>query len=96
MSSEPPALCVAVNGDFVAVGYHRDGVKLYSIESGVCQYFDSMSASQFSELFNLNFNIEELVSHFNLICPSVLDFVAPFKDKRFKNSPQPWINYSIN
>ncbi|XP_030016093.1 telomerase protein component 1 [Sphaeramia orbicularis] len=34
VSSELPALCVAVNEDFVAVGYHRDGVKLYSIESG--------------------------------------------------------------
>ncbi|XP_068196133.1 telomerase protein component 1 [Antennarius striatus] len=32
-SSKPPALCVAVNGDYAAVGYHGDGLKLFSIES---------------------------------------------------------------
>lgn len=32
--SEAPALCVAVNGDCVAVGYHGDGIKLFSLESG--------------------------------------------------------------
>ncbi|KAM6989331.1 telomerase protein component 1 [Tautogolabrus adspersus] len=33
-SSPPAALCVAVNGDFVAVGYHIDGIKLFSLETG--------------------------------------------------------------
>ncbi|KAI4809966.1 hypothetical protein KUCAC02_018817 [Chaenocephalus aceratus] len=33
-SSQPAALCVAVNGDFAAVGYHGDGIKLFSLESG--------------------------------------------------------------
>ena len=34
-ASQPAALCVAVNGDFAAVGYHGDGIKLFSLESGV-------------------------------------------------------------
>ncbi|XP_031721049.1 telomerase protein component 1 [Anarrhichthys ocellatus] len=33
--SEPAAaLCVAVNGDYAAVGYHGDGIKLFSLDSG--------------------------------------------------------------
>ena len=32
-SSGPSALCVAVNGDYVAVGYHGDGIKLFSLET---------------------------------------------------------------
>ncbi|XP_068604898.1 telomerase protein component 1 [Brachionichthys hirsutus] len=32
-SSEPAALCVAVDGDYAAVGYHGDGLKLFSIDS---------------------------------------------------------------
>ncbi|XP_035526254.1 telomerase protein component 1 [Morone saxatilis] len=31
--SEPAALCVAVNGDYAAVGYHGDGIKLFSLDS---------------------------------------------------------------
>ncbi|CAK6973113.1 LOW QUALITY PROTEIN: telomerase protein component 1 [Scomber scombrus] len=34
VTSEPAALCVAVNGDHVAVGYHREGIKLFSIGTG--------------------------------------------------------------
>ncbi|KAL0966294.1 hypothetical protein UPYG_G00293480 [Umbra pygmaea] len=30
----PAALCVAVTGDYAAVGYHGDGLKLFHIESG--------------------------------------------------------------
>ncbi|XP_037643580.1 telomerase protein component 1 isoform X2 [Sebastes umbrosus] len=30
----PAALCVAVNGDYAAVGYHGDGIKLFSLDSG--------------------------------------------------------------
>nr|XP_057928981.1 telomerase protein component 1 [Doryrhamphus excisus] len=33
-STEPGALCAAVNGDYVAVGYHGDGFKLFCISSG--------------------------------------------------------------
>nr|XP_040028059.1 telomerase protein component 1 isoform X1 [Gasterosteus aculeatus aculeatus] len=33
-TSEPAALCVAVNGDCAAVGYHGDGIKLFSLDSG--------------------------------------------------------------
>jgi len=33
--SEPAALCVAVNGDCAALGYHGDGIKLFSLDSGV-------------------------------------------------------------
>uniref|UniRef100_A0A1A8DN79 Telomerase-associated protein 1 n=3 Tax=Nothobranchius TaxID=28779 RepID=A0A1A8DN79_NOTKA len=32
--SQPPALCVAANGDCAAVGYHGDGIKLFSHNSG--------------------------------------------------------------
>ncbi|XP_074544766.1 telomerase protein component 1-like [Halichoeres trimaculatus] len=32
--SAPAALCVAVNGDYAAVGYHGDGIKLFNLESG--------------------------------------------------------------
>ncbi|XP_041849088.1 telomerase protein component 1 isoform X3 [Melanotaenia boesemani] len=32
--SEPAALCVAVNGDYAAVGYHGDGIKVFSLDSG--------------------------------------------------------------
>ncbi|XP_074545467.1 telomerase protein component 1-like [Halichoeres trimaculatus] len=32
--SASAALCVAVNGDYAAVGYHADGIKLFSLESG--------------------------------------------------------------
>lgn len=35
VTSQPAALCVAVNGDYVAVGYHADGIKLFSLRSGV-------------------------------------------------------------
>ncbi|XP_051276117.1 telomerase protein component 1 [Dicentrarchus labrax] len=31
--SEPAALCVAVNGDYAAVGYHGGGIKLFSLDS---------------------------------------------------------------
>ncbi|KAM8849775.1 telomerase protein component 1 isoform 2-T4 [Spinachia spinachia] len=34
VASEPAALCVAVNGDYAAVGYHGDGIKLFSLDSG--------------------------------------------------------------
>ncbi|XP_041659793.1 telomerase protein component 1 [Cheilinus undulatus] len=34
VTSEPAALCVAVNGDYAAVGYHGDGIKLFSLETG--------------------------------------------------------------
>ncbi|KAL6103821.1 tep1 [Pungitius sinensis] len=34
VASEPAALCVAVNGDCAAVGYHGDGIKLFSLDSG--------------------------------------------------------------
>ncbi|XP_067462602.1 telomerase protein component 1 [Thunnus thynnus] len=34
VTSEPAALCVAVNGDYVAVGYHVEGIKLFSLTSG--------------------------------------------------------------
>ncbi|XP_039457679.1 telomerase protein component 1-like [Oreochromis aureus] len=34
VTSQPAALCVAVNGDYVAVGYHADGIKLFSLRSG--------------------------------------------------------------
>ncbi|XP_061775591.1 telomerase protein component 1 isoform X2 [Nerophis ophidion] len=33
-SSVPGALCAAVKGDYVAVGYHNDGFKLFCISSG--------------------------------------------------------------
>ncbi|XP_061587905.1 telomerase protein component 1 isoform X2 [Cololabis saira] len=33
-ASHPATLCVAVNGDHTAVGYHGDGMKLFSLESG--------------------------------------------------------------
>ncbi|XP_064201609.1 telomerase protein component 1 [Anguilla rostrata] len=33
-TTEPPALCVEVSGCHAAVGYHGDGVKLYSADSG--------------------------------------------------------------
>ena len=66
--------------------------------------FNSMSASKFSELFttasltafNPHFNTEELVSLFNHTCQSVLDSVAPYKDKKSKRVPQPWLNESTN
>ncbi|KAM7400175.1 hypothetical protein PAMA_004735 [Pampus argenteus] len=34
VTAEPAALCVAVNGDHVAVGYHGDGIKLFCLNSG--------------------------------------------------------------
>lgn len=34
VTSEPPALCVTVNGDYAAVGYHGNGIKLFSLSSG--------------------------------------------------------------
>ncbi|KAM7379694.1 hypothetical protein PAMP_005228 [Pampus punctatissimus] len=34
VTSESAALCVAVNGDHVAVGYHGDGIKLFCLNSG--------------------------------------------------------------
>ncbi|XP_029930833.1 telomerase protein component 1 [Myripristis murdjan] len=33
-ASEPAALCVAGNGEYYAVGYHGDGIKLLNFESG--------------------------------------------------------------
>ncbi|KAM9458628.1 telomerase protein component 1 isoform 1-T2 [Salvelinus alpinus] len=33
-TTEPAALCVAVAGGYAAVGYHGDGLKLFSLESG--------------------------------------------------------------
>lgn len=35
VSHYPAALCVAVNGDCVAVGYHGAGIKLFSLDTGV-------------------------------------------------------------
>ncbi len=35
VTSEPAALCVAVNGDYAAVGYHGEGIRLFSLDSGV-------------------------------------------------------------
>ncbi|TKS79483.1 Telomerase protein component 1 [Collichthys lucidus] len=32
VTSEPAALCVAVNGDYAAVGYHGEGLKLFSLD----------------------------------------------------------------
>ncbi|KAM9469250.1 telomerase protein component 1-like isoform 2-T2 [Clarias gariepinus] len=34
--SEAAALCVAVNGHYVAVGYHGNGLKIYNGDSGSC------------------------------------------------------------
>uniref|UniRef100_A0AAQ6IID5 Telomerase-associated protein 1 n=1 Tax=Anabas testudineus TaxID=64144 RepID=A0AAQ6IID5_ANATE len=34
VNSKPAALCVAVNGDHAAVGYHGHGIRLYNIEIG--------------------------------------------------------------
>ncbi|XP_039671900.1 telomerase protein component 1 isoform X3 [Perca fluviatilis] len=34
VASEPAALCVAINGDYAAVGYHGEGFKLFSLDSG--------------------------------------------------------------
>ncbi|XP_056913598.1 telomerase protein component 1 isoform X2 [Takifugu flavidus] len=34
VSHDPAALCVAVNGDCVAVGYHGAGIKLFSLDTG--------------------------------------------------------------
>lgn len=31
---DPAALCVAVNGNYATVGYHGDGFKVFSLESG--------------------------------------------------------------
>lgn len=33
VKSKPAALCVAVNGGFAAVGYHGEGIKLFSLDS---------------------------------------------------------------
>ncbi|CAN9503016.1 unnamed protein product [Ophioblennius macclurei] len=33
-TSGPAALCVAAHGDYVAVGYHLDSVKIFSLDSG--------------------------------------------------------------
>ena len=62
-------------------------------------FFNSMPASDFSELFtpafltafNPHFNTEELASFFNHTCKSVLDSVAPYKEKKPKLSKQPWL-----
>ncbi|KAM3866164.1 telomerase protein component 1 [Diretmus argenteus] len=34
ITSDPAALCVAVDGDYAAVGYHGKGIKLFNRESG--------------------------------------------------------------
>ncbi|XP_071347004.1 telomerase protein component 1-like isoform X1 [Trachinotus anak] len=34
VNSAPAALCVAVNGDYAAVGYHGEGIKNFSLETG--------------------------------------------------------------
>ncbi|PWA30048.1 hypothetical protein CCH79_00009700, partial [Gambusia affinis] len=34
VTSDPAALCVAVSGDYAAVGYHGDGIKLFRTDSG--------------------------------------------------------------
>lgn len=34
-TAQPAALCVAVNKNCVAVGYHGDGIKLFSLDTGV-------------------------------------------------------------
>ncbi|XP_017266584.1 telomerase protein component 1 isoform X2 [Kryptolebias marmoratus] len=33
-ATDAPALCVAVDEDYAAVGYHGDGIKLFSLDSG--------------------------------------------------------------
>lgn len=38
VTSEPAALCVAVNGDYAAVGCHGAGIKLFSLDSGVFMF----------------------------------------------------------
>ncbi|CAL8366174.1 unnamed protein product [Boreogadus saida] len=37
-SSEPPALCVAVRGGCAAVGYHGNGLRLFSLDSETSQW----------------------------------------------------------
>ncbi|XP_030220277.1 telomerase protein component 1 [Gadus morhua] len=37
-SSEPPALCVAVSGGCAAVGYHGNGLRLFSLDSETSQW----------------------------------------------------------
>ncbi|XP_015251183.1 PREDICTED: telomerase protein component 1 [Cyprinodon variegatus] len=34
LTSEAAALCVAIDGDYAAVGYHGDGIKLFRVDSG--------------------------------------------------------------
>ncbi|XP_018533631.1 telomerase protein component 1 [Lates calcarifer] len=34
VNSVPAALCVAVNGDYAAVGYHGEGIRLFRLDSG--------------------------------------------------------------
>lgn len=62
--------------------------------------FNSMSASKFSELFlttsstafNSHFSAEELLSLFKHSCTSILDSIAPFREKTATITPQPWLN----
>jgi len=35
VTPEPAALCVAVNGEYAAVGYHGDGIRLFSLDTGL-------------------------------------------------------------
>ncbi|XP_031153943.1 telomerase protein component 1 isoform X2 [Sander lucioperca] len=50
-SSEPAALCVAVNGDHAAVGYHGEGLKLFSLDSGEKIWDSTLDVSVLSLLW---------------------------------------------
>ncbi|XP_070774707.1 telomerase protein component 1 [Enoplosus armatus] len=51
VTSEPAALCVAVNGDCAAVGYHGDGIKLFSLDSGDKIWTSTLDVSILSMLW---------------------------------------------
>lgn len=44
VNSVPAALCVAVNGDYAAVGYHGEGIRLFRLDSGVCHLIYKISS----------------------------------------------------
>nr|XP_061839065.1 uncharacterized protein LOC133621161 isoform X1 [Nerophis lumbriciformis]XP_061839075.1 uncharacterized protein LOC133621161 isoform X1 [Nerophis lumbriciformis] len=64
--------------------------------------FNFSSPARFSSIFltlcddnsaaSVCLNTEELVSGFNSICSQTLDTIAPFKCRRAKATPQPWLN----
>lgn len=37
-TTQPAALCVAINENYVAVGYHGDGIKLFNLDTGVFMF----------------------------------------------------------